>query len=45
VTSPLTKVTIWSPHVRLRVHGTQGNTPNKDSLYKQDIMFSLSWLL
>ena len=32
VTSPLTKVTIWSPHVRLRVHGTLGNTPNQDFL-------------
>ena len=30
--SPLTKVTIWSPHVRLRVHGTLGNTPNKELL-------------
>jgi hypothetical protein len=29
VTSPLT---IWSTHVRLRVHGTLGNTPNKDFL-------------
>ena len=28
-TPEFTKVTIWSPHVRLRVHG---NTPNKDSL-------------
>ena len=32
VTSPLTKVTIWSPHVRLRVHGTLGNAPNKELL-------------
>ncbi len=32
VTSPLTKVTIWSAHVRLRVHGTLGNTPNKEFL-------------
>jgi hypothetical protein len=32
VTSPLTKVTIWSTHVRLRVHGTLGNTPNKEFL-------------
>ena len=30
VTSPLTKVTIWSPHVRLRVHETLGNAPNKE---------------
>jgi hypothetical protein len=30
VTSPLTKVTIWSPHVRLRVHETLGNTPKKE---------------
>ena len=29
MTPEFTKVTIWSPHVRLRVHG---NTPNKDSL-------------
>jgi hypothetical protein len=29
VTSPLT---IWSPHVRLRVHGTLGNAPNKELL-------------
>jgi hypothetical protein len=32
VTSPLTKVTKWSTHVRLRVHGTQGNTANKEFL-------------
>ncbi len=32
VTSPLTKVTIWSPHVRLRVHETLGNAPNKELL-------------
>ncbi len=32
VTSPLTKVTIWSTHVRLRVHGTLGNSPNKELL-------------
>ncbi len=32
VTSPLTKVTIWSPHVWLRVHGTLGNAPNKELL-------------
>ena len=30
VTSPLTKVTIWSPHVRLRVHETLENTPKKE---------------
>ncbi len=30
VTSPLTKVTIWSTHVRLRVHETLGNTPKKE---------------
>ncbi len=32
VTSPLAKVTIWSTHVWLRVHGTLGNTPNKEFL-------------
>ncbi len=32
VTSPLTKVTIWSPNVRLRVHETLGNAPNKELL-------------
>jgi hypothetical protein len=26
----ITKVTIWSPHVRLRVHETLGNTPKKE---------------
>jgi hypothetical protein len=30
VTSPLTKVNIWSPHVRLRVHETLGSAPNKE---------------